>query len=231
VGIPPSLNRTWEALLDWVFPPRCGGCGQPGQWLCPACQPQVHYVKLQTCGERGSLPWGDTALQRIYSAAWFEEPLRSVIHNFKYKGQKALRKPLTEILLEHWEAASQPADLIVAVPLHPKREKERGYNQSYLLAAELSRTTGIPVARNALRRTRHTTPQVSLKMLERWHNVHDAFQGDPAALSGNRVLLIDDVCTTGATLEACGRAALAAGAQSVWAATVARPKEPWSDAP
>lgn len=231
MSVPPSLNRTWEALLDWVFPPRCGGCGQPGQWLCPACQDQVHYVNTSASDDHTRLPWGQTSLQRIHSAAWYEEPLRSVIHNFKYNGQKALRKPLAEILLEQWEAFKLPADLIVAVPLHPKREKERGYNQSYLLAAELSRATGIPVVRNAIRRTRHTTPQVSLRMLERWQNVHDAFQGDPAALAGKRILLIDDVCTTGATMEACGRAAMVAGATSVWGATVARPREPWSDAP
>jgi len=231
MNIPPSLGRTWEALLDWIFPPKCGGCGQSGQWLCAACRSQIHYVKLQASDERPPHAWGDTAVQRIHSVAWYDEPLRSAIHSFKYKGQKTLRKPLAEILMKQWETYRQPIDLIVAVPLHPNREKERGYNQSQLLADEFSRAARIPASRNGLRRTRHTLPQVSLTMQERWQNVRDAFEGNPDALTGKRVLLVDDVCTTGATLEACGRAALAAGARSVWAITVARPKDPWSDAP
>jgi ComF family protein len=231
MNTPPLRSTTWETLLDWIFPPKCGGCGKAGQWLCADCRSQIHYVKLRVNEEHPPYPWGDAAVQRMCSVAWHEEPLRSAIHNFKYRGQKALRKPLAELLVEHWRTLQMPVDLIVAVPLHPKREKERGYNQSQLLADEFSRSTGIPAAHNGLRRVRHTLPQVSLNMQQRWQNVNDAFQGDPKALADKRILLIDDVCTTGATLEACGRAALAAGAQSVWAITVARPRDPWSDMP
>lgn len=223
--------RTLDALLDWVFPPKCGGCGRVGQWLCDECMSKISYIRTgpRPLYDRPALQWGESALRGIYSVAWFEEPLRSAIHNFKYNGQRVLARPLSGLLVREWEGLRLPVDAVVAVPLHPRRQRERGYNQSYLLAAEFSRAAGIPIARNGLRRVRQTLPQVGLDAAERWQNVHDAFRGDPAALSGKAILLVDDVCTTGATLEACGRAALEAGARAVWAMTVARPRLPQGD--
>jgi len=226
MNLPPFLGRTWEALLDSVFPPKCGGCGRVGQWLCDVCRSQISYVNIRAV-EPTPKPWDSSTLQHAYSIAWFEEPLRTAIHNFKYNGQRALRKPLAQLFLGQWEKLKRPTDLLVAVPLHRKREKERGYNQSYLLASELGHALQIPAPQNGLRRVRHTLPQVSLNMEQRWQNVQEAFQGNPAVLGGKSVLLVDDVCTTGATLEACARAATQAGARFVWALTLARPKASW----
>lgn len=221
MSIPPLLRKTWESLLDWIFPPRCGGCGKAGQWFCDTCQSQVAFVGTP----RAPLPYTNgAALEHVYAVAWFEGPVRNLIHNFKYKGLRVLRKPLAQLLVEKWETVRQPTDLIVAVPLHPSRERERGYNQSYLLAQELGRAIGIPAPRDGLQRVRNTMPQVDLSAHERWLNVLDAFSGDRSVLNGRSVLLVDDVCTTGATLQACARAAFEAGARSVWALTVARPR-------
>ncbi len=226
MSIPPLLHKTWETLLDWVFPPKCGGCGKTGQWLCDACLSQVAYVEAPHVPLPHPKSWtsGGVALEHIYAVAWFEGPVRNLIHNFKYKGQRVLRTPLAQLLVEKWDTVEHPTDLIVAVPLHPSRERERGYNQSYLLSQELGKAIEIPAPRDGLRRVRNTLPQVDLSAHERWLNVQDAFSGDRTVLNGRSVLLVDDVCTTGATLLACARAAFEAGARYVWALTVARPR-------
>lgn len=229
MGNGAPLARVLETLVDWVFPPKCGGCGRVGQHLCPQCLAQIAYIGADARAAWWANPWGAPALRGIRSVAWFDGPLRTAVHNFKYNGQRVLARPLADLLLQDWERRRLPVDVVVAVPLHPQRQKERGYNQSHLLAMAFSRGSGIPAAKSALRRTRHTLPQVTLAAVERWQNVQGAFQGDPATLSHRSVLLIDDVCTTGATLEACARAALEAGARAVWAMTVCRPRLPDGD--
>jgi ComF family protein len=116
-------------------------------------------------------------------------------------------------------------DAILPVPLHPKRQAERGYNQSALLARRLGRVVALPVREDVLRRVRSTPPQVGLDRAKRRENVAGAFACPPdhPALVGKTLLLVDDVCTVGATLAACAEALRAAGAREVWALTVARP--------
>ena len=130
------------------------------------------------------------------------------------------------------EPSPLPADLIVAVPLHVARQRERGYNQAHLLAHGLGQMVGLPLATNTLRRTRPTRVQVGLDALERQVNVRDAFTCEARAtargsrlplesVEGRQILLVDDVCTTGATLEACTVALRQAGAARVWGFTLA----------
>jgi len=152
----------------------------------------------------------------------FEGPLREAIHHLKYSGRTSLAKPLGSYLEAHWQTASQPADLIVPVPLHATRLRERGYNQSTLLAEQLSRASKLPVVEPALIRVKATTPQVTLNAAERKANVRAAFEARSDLVRGRRVLLVDDVCTTGATLESSGIALRQAGATFVWALTLAR---------
>jgi ComF family protein len=152
----------------------------------------------------------------------FEGPLRQAIHHLKYSGRSSLAEPLGRFLTECWIAGPLPADLIVPVPLHKARLHERGYNQSTLLARQLARASGLPLAEEALKRIRATTPQVSLNAIEREANVRDAFEAHANLVVGRRILLVDDVCTTGATLDACSRALKQGGATSVWALTLAR---------
>jgi len=138
-----------------------------------------------------------------------------VIHQLKYSDRHALTVILARLMADNWHASPMPADLIAPVPLHPARQRERGYNQADLLAQALGDMISLPVVGTGFRRTRHTRPQVDLSAADRRENVRGAFiyqtRGDNA-ISGKRALVIDDVCTTGSTLEACSLALKAAGA-------------------
>lgn len=164
-----------------------------------------------------------SALDGIRSAAIFDGPLRSAIHHFKYHNRQILAGPLALLLRDCWERPPVPVDVLVPVPLHKRRLQERGYNQAALLARELGRLVTLPVVERVLRRERYTRVQVGLSARERRENVAGAFHCLDGAMRGCRVLLIDDVCTTGATLEACAVALRQEGkAKAVWALTVAR---------
>jgi len=164
-----------------------------------------------------------SALDGIRSAAVFEEPLRSAIHQFKYRNGRVLAEPLALLLRDCWEHYPLPVDVLVPVPLHKRRLQERGYNQAALLAREMGRLVSLPVVEGVLRRERETRVQVGLSARERRENVAGAFRCSDGAMRGDRVLLIDDVCTTGATLEACAVALRQQGkARMIWALTVAR---------
>ncbi len=134
---------------------------------------------------------------------------------------------LGQILHRMWREQGLQAEVLVPVPLHPDRERERGFNQAMLLARELGRLAGVPVDGTCLRRVRATPPQVGLSREERQRNVAGAFRCTEGAAQGKRVALVDDVCTTGATLYAAGQALLEGGAKEVWAVTVARSRPGW----
>ena len=231
---PQPAARVLTALLDLLFPPRCVGCGRSGVWLCASCQaavPRLEPPLCPRCGEPlspgGRCPRGGQhplRLEGLRSAAWYDGPLRVAIHHHKYRGLRALTGPLAAILAEAWRRAPPPVDLLVPVPLHPRRVRERGFNQAALLARHLSRETGLRLDERSLCRARYTAPQVSLSAPERRANVEGAFVCQGTALAGRRVCLIDDLCTTGATLEACAAALRQAGAGAVWAFTLARPR-------
>jgi len=149
--------------------------------------------------------------------------VRQAILQFKYQNVKVLAAPLAELMGEYLRMHRMYADTLVPVPLHPRRLRERGYNQSSLLAVELGRLTSWPVVEGALLRIKNTPPQTKTKSAEeRRRNVAGAFSCLGRRLSGRCVLLIDDVCTSGATLDACATALKRAGAASVWGLTLAR---------
>jgi ComF family protein len=144
------------------------------------------------------------------------------VHKFKYDGVTALAEPLASLMAEYWLGEPTSVDVLVPVPLHRSRVRERGFNQAALLARELSKRIHLPVDELTLVRQRATASQVDLDIAERTENVRDAFRWSTNALAGKRVLVIDDVCTTGATLEACATALYDGGARSVQALTLAR---------
>lgn len=227
-----GLGHLKDALLDLLFPPRCIGCQRGGTWLCASCRAQIELVLPPLCAVCGQhLDPGSAcrnthprSLDGIRSAAYSTGVLREGIHQFKYEGLRVLAVPFGELLCACWQAHPWPADGIVPVPLHPRRVRERGYNQSLLLAEQLARGTGLTLEAKLLQRTRYTRPQVGLNAPERAQNVADAF-ACVAPVTGRRLVLVDDVCTTGATLDACGAALKAQGAASVWALTLARARD------
>jgi len=148
--------------------------------------------------------------------------MREAIHRLKYSNSQDLAAPLGEMMVSYWQDVHLPADVIVPVPLHARRLRERGYNQATLLARELGKGVGLPVLENALIRVRDTSPQVDLSAEERKENVRGAFHCPDDRLAGKNVLLVDDVYTTGATLEACSSALKQRGVRNVWALTLAR---------
>ncbi len=162
----------------------------------------------------------------IVSGAPYKGELRQLIHRLKYDGDRLLAPDLAAIMLNGWRMGSiflnQKHPILVPVPLHWRRSMERGFNQAELLATEASKVLDIPVIKGALKRRRATTPQQSLEKSERFTNVSEAFQGDPDKLVGRAVVIVDDVCTSGATLAECVREVIRCGATQVVALTVAR---------
>jgi ComF family protein len=200
--------------------------------LCEECQEQIAYVEPPFCARCGNTVFTNDLcarcqtnplqIDRIRSVVYFEGVLREALHRFKYDQLTALARPLGDLLATYWRQHPMPVDVIVPVPLHNTRLRERGYNQAALLAREMARQVGVAVVERTLLRQRSTAPQVELDIKQRKKNVQGAFRCSSDALAGQRVLLIDDVCTTGATLEACAVAVREGGAHTVWALTLAR---------
>lgn len=232
------LREAVSFWLDVVFPPVCALCGRVGWLLCPSCESRLAVAPLSICYRCGRMredehpsPTGfvcrecradPPSLRQMRAPLRYQEPTSDLIHRFKYEGYSALGRPLARFLADGWPNWEQSPDLIVPIPLHPKRRRRRGYNQSELLAGPLGIAKSIPVCAAALRRTRHTIPQVGLGPDERQTNVQGAFEADAVVISGRHVLLIDDVLTTGATMSAAATALLAAGAADVSAYCLAR---------
>lgn len=224
--------------LDVVFPPVCTLCGRVGWLLCPQCEAKLVGVPSTVCYRCGRmsegaqpLPTGRLCreccanplpLRQMRAPLRYQEPTSDLIHRFKYEGYSALGRSLARFLIAGWPDWEQNPDLIVPVPLHPKRRRWRGYNQSELLARPLGSAKSIAVCVSALRRTRDTIPQVGLGPDERQSNVRGAFEADATVVDGRHVLLVDDVLTTGATMSAAAEALMAAGAVSVSAYCLAR---------
>jgi len=149
--------------------------------------------------------------------------MRQAIHQLKYRNVRALAAPLAKLLKDYLVTNPVPGELLVPVPLHQKRLRERGYNQSSLLAWELGKLTNLTVIDDRLIRQRHTPPQARTSNVdERRSNVAGAFVCRDDKLRDKQILLIDDVSTSGTTLDACAAALKAAGASSVWGLVLAR---------
>ncbi|MCH9806189.1 MAG: ComF family protein [Alphaproteobacteria bacterium] len=224
---------TW--LTDLLTPPVCLACSEPIQSrdaLCPGCWSEVDFIRPPLCDKLGiRLPYatGDTmisaaaaarppAYSRARAVAHYEGTMRKLIHDLKFHDRHDVRR-----LMGAWLATSgceliADADVLVPVPLSRTRLLSRRFNQSAILALEVSGLTGLKVRTQGLTRTRRTPTQVGLTRDQRRENVRGAFQVPPKErpqIAGKRVLLIDDIITTGATAEACTKALYSADAANV----------------
>lgn len=158
----------------------------------------------------------------VVSAAPFAPPLREAIHSFKYEGTPQLADVFGRLMRDAWQPADLTVDAFVPVPLHKRRFGERGYNQSELLAQQVSRGLNARLEPHALRRIRYTSQQAHLTKEQRRENVSGAFAADAAHVQGKRLCVVDDVFTTGATLRECATALIECGASNVYALTLTR---------
>jgi ComF family protein len=250
---PPSGGwRTWvTALLDLVFPPFCPVCraalgGGRRDPLCGECWTRIERVAppwCRTCGmELGRFPDAPAdalaaerrcgACRRVApaftyarSATRYGDVVREALHAFKFGGRRALAAPLGDLLAEVGATAlpvGRP-DLVVPVPLHPRRERERGFNQALLLARRLGRAWALPVRADVLGRPTATRPQTELDAPARRANVRSAFVlRRPELIAGRHEVLVDDIMTTGSTASACATCLREGGAATVGVLTVAR---------
>lgn len=236
------MRSVLAGLADLVFPPRCVSCDagmESRPDLCGDCRAGIRTIRsplCPICGEPFASeadtdhPCGSCLIRRPPFAAArslgrYEGTLMALLHRFKYREESSLAGPLGDLLA----AGDYPgfrigdADLVVPVPLHRRRLRERGFNQSLLLARAVGRRHGIPVEARSLRRAVATEPQVSLGRNERERNVRGVFAvEDGARIRDKRILLVDDVYTTGSTLKECARVLLKAGAGEVLVLTLAR---------
>jgi ComF family protein len=243
------MHPLWRGILDLLYPPRCEACGKlRREPICAECEAAIERIRppmCESCGEpfdpraqaaprcaRCRRP-GPKPISVARSAAYYEGPLVAAIRRFKYHGQMVLWRPLADLMVEALGTggaeAMDPAsiDVVCAVPLHESRLRERGFNQSALLAEAVAAAIGRP-ATGLLDRTRPTPPQVDLPAQSRAANVRGAFAPRLAeAIEGRCVLLVDDLFTTGATLAECARALRRAGAADVRVLTLARPLPVW----
>lgn len=234
----PARQRFVTNILDVIFPPVCARCRRVGALLCADCLADLVPVTEPLCIRCGrhndnqlsgpeALPCsvcrqGPALLDQMRAPLLYVEPLSSIIHRYKYEGYFALAGPLGDLMAARWPSWTTPPDLIMPIPLHKKRHRHRGYNQSALLAKPLARAAGLAYNEAALRRIRHTVPQVGLGPEQRAENVRDAFAADDEEVAGKHILLIDDVLTTGATMRSAAETLLNAGASSVSAYCLAR---------
>jgi ComF family protein len=216
-----TLHSVADTLLGLLFPDRCASCGRGGSLFCAACRAQL---RAYPPGSPTVIHPADQAfpLDGAAVAFIFEGPLRDAMHCFKYKSIRRMAQPLAELLNAYLEQHPLPADAVIPVPLHRKRLRERGFNQSELLARRLSRQSGLPVLTEGLARGRHTQQQAHLDMQGRQENVRDAFVWCGPTAPPDRVLLLDDVLTTGATIGACAQTLRAAGTREVRALALGR---------
>ncbi len=231
-GRPTNLwKRTADGMLDFVYPKRCSGCGARGAWVCPLCFDDLSLYAEPWCDRCGipensgscrcsDLPPGIGSCRSVGPyAGW----LRSAIVAFKYDDEPARAEHLGDLLAP--ALASLSRDIVVSpVPLHPQRERERGYNQSFLVARHAARLLHLPLV-PLLKRTRATRRQVGLDASDRHANVAGAFEADATMISARaivHVVLVDDVMTTGSTLGACAATLRQAGVGRVDVVTIAR---------
>lgn len=217
-----------------MYPPNCLLCGagfDEGRWLCPKCLAKVRDSRRAVLHEKDAdfqYLAGSRNFDGIFTAWEFNQELESLIHYIKYSGMKHLARFLGfsagEAIAKDKEFRDRRFQWMLPVPLHKVKLRERGYNQSAWICDGLSEATGVPVLKKGLFRKRYTQTQTGKSGEERQKNVEDAFgTAGPERIEEQSILLVDDVATTGSTLNSCAGILKEAGARTVHGITLARP--------
>lgn len=201
----------WQKFLDIIFPPKCLVCKDVSKDpLCLSCIDKINFLR-------------PTAF--VHSVAAYDGPLKKAILNFKFKNKKDLAEPLGKLIIRYLNEFTGllKVDMIIPVPLHPKRLDERGFNQVELLSWTITKRFDIPTVSGLLFRKKETTPQFDLPKKERYTNIKGAFEvKGKKFLEGKSVLLIDDIYTTGSTVAECTKTLKTAGALKVYILTLSK---------
>lgn len=247
----PGLSMGVQRLLDAIYPPRCVVCRRAGSVVCADCLKSMHSPAAPTCSHCGAtIPDDDRPAPRLCAecaagrrlahfdgvrvAAEYAGAARTALLALKFGGQRRVAERLATLLTVPFWCDIKIADIVIPMPLHASRQRERGYNQAEALARAFASQQGLRLRSDLLERTRATEAQTRLSREERRRNVAGAFAlTSPAAataISGKHILLVDDVTTTGSTLDAAAEPLRAAGAASIWGLALARPAPGVSDA-
>ena len=217
-------------LLDLFFPKRCVSCRRIGSYICSQCQATIIFCIHPVCPmcmrpaiggmthPRCRKPWG---IDGMYALARYQGTMRSAIHVLKYKYVSDIVQTLALLLTAQYPVSMPPIDILIPVPLHPKREKWRGFNQSALLARHIGAIRHVPINSRMLMRVRMTTPQIELDKQKRKANLRGAFTFHAGDVKGKVVGIVDDVSTTGTTLAECAKVLKQKGAKAVWGIVLA----------
>lgn len=228
----PLTTGFKQAALDLLFPPYCIGCGREGSYICGRCSLQLQFIHPPFCSVCGrplssenrcsGCIGSQSELDGIRAPFVFHGLIRQAIHELKYNNLRAIIPVLAAYLYEFFSCNPLPGDILVPVPVHRKRLRERGYNQSSLLAEVLGKKACLPVVENCLVRTKYIAPQArAATAADRFINTDGAFTCVDQRLKGKHVILIDDVSTSGATLNSCAKAVKSAGALTIWGLVLA----------
>jgi ComF family protein len=226
-----------EPILQFVYPPLCLACGETleghERLVCESCWQCIETVHAEDDEYQQFLAklTSDGVISRLFSPFYFEKEgkLQTIIHGLKYQGYTSLGVKAGRKVGERIESARDlpKADVLLPVPLHPLKKRERGYNQSELICRGIQEVTGLPVRTDLLSRRKYTVTQTQLSLEERKENVGDAFEINEKKrddISGKSFILVDDVITTGSTINACAKALATAGAKSICVASIALAK-------
>ena len=230
--LPGLIEQVGRGLLDAFYPLECAGCGGAGKVICDKCAAGLPVLTPPFCavcsapGEWSRCPacvGAGRHFDGIRAPFIYTGAIRQAVLAFKYGGIRAAAPRLGGLLADYLQANPLPGDVVTEVPMHPRRRRERGYNQAELLARQVARRCSLRHSKELLVRSRYVEPQArTSSSAERASNVAgSAAVAAGRAVAGGRIILVDDVATTGSTLEACARALKEAGAESVWGLTLA----------
>lgn len=226
------IFQSFWVALDWIYPPFCAGCRKPGSRWCFDCQGKTRLIQPPYCSCCGKVRL-ETGLcntcrsqppsfKEMRSWAVYEGPLREAVRRLKYKKELSLGDTFSQAMVALFTQSRWQVDAITPVPIGIARKSQRGYNQASLLARPMALRAGIEYLPKALKKVKDTPSQVGLNIHQRRANVKGSFQAQPGYVVGKKIMIVDDVCTSGATVEECSKVLLEAGAVEVYVITLAR---------